>query len=328
MIEATVADRDSIRVANQALDEMKHLGATLVDPVDFHDTIVQIMAAYEPSFFTQTFPEAIPAGVKPIDRMAAIASNPKAVPGGVRGVNLRMIAGQARGSEARYALDLYFRARGDKKFHSVDDLYATKSFLGENDWLKTSLGAQAESLDTPIETSHLLRMESLRRILYKVMADNNLDALVYAYGTIPPQLVVPNRIAAVYAAVTEPRVLKAGTKLFDENLLPDESSLKTDLDLWRGAGASWAVNLSPESGFPAIVVPAGFTREVYDRVPDAADPNGSRLVGPKPDQLPVAVEFLARPFDEGTLFAIASAYEAGTKHRHPPAGFDPLPGEP
>jgi amidase len=328
MIEATVADRDSIRVANQALDEMKHLGATLVDPVDFHDTIVQIMAAYEPSFFTQTFPEAIPAGVKPIDRMAAIASNPKAVPGGVRGVNLRMIAGQARGSEARYALDLYFRARGDRKFHSVDDLYATKSFLGENDWLKTSLGAQAESLDTPTETSHLLRMESLRRILYKVMADNNLDALVYAYGTIPPQLVVPNRIAAVYAAVTEPRVLKAGTKLFDENLLPGESSLKTDLDLWRGAGASWAVNLSPESGFPAIVVPAGFTREVYDRVPDAADPNGSRLVGPKPDQLPVAVEFLARPFDEGTLFAIASAYEAGTKHRHPPAGFGPLPGEP
>jgi hypothetical protein len=55
---------------------------------------------------------------------------------------------------------------------------------------------------------------------------------------------------------------------------------------------------------------------------------GSRLVGPKPDQLPVAVEFLARPFDEGTLFAIASAYEAGTKHRHPPAGFGPLPGEP
>ena len=88
------------------------------------------------------------------------------------------------------------------------------------------------------------------------------------------------------------------------------------------------MNLSPESGFPTIVVPAGFTREVYDRVPDAADPNGSRLVGPKPDQLPVAVEFLALPFNEGTLFAIASAYEAGTKHRRPPAGFGPLPGEP
>jgi Asp-tRNA(Asn)/Glu-tRNA(Gln) amidotransferase A subunit family amidase len=88
------------------------------------------------------------------------------------------------------------------------------------------------------------------------------------------------------------------------------------------------VNLGPLSGFPSIVVPAGFTREVYDRVPDANDPNGSRLDGPKPDQLPVAMEFFARPFDEALLFEIASAYEAGTKHRRPPKGFGPLNGEP
>jgi amidase len=82
------------------------------------------------------------------------------------------------------------------------------------------------------------------------------------------------------------------------------------------------------SGFPAIVVPAGFTGVVYDRVPDASDPNGSRLDGPKRDQLPVAMEFLARPFDEALLFEIASAYEAGTKHRRLPNGFGPLKDEP
>jgi hypothetical protein len=89
-----------------------------------------------------------------------------------------------------------------------------------------------------------------------------------------------------------------------------------------------AVNLSPVSGFPAIVVPAGFTRGVYDRVPDTSDPNGSRLDAPKPDQLPVAMEFLARSFDEARLFELASAHEAGTKHRRPPKGFGPLAGEP
>jgi Asp-tRNA(Asn)/Glu-tRNA(Gln) amidotransferase A subunit family amidase len=88
------------------------------------------------------------------------------------------------------------------------------------------------------------------------------------------------------------------------------------------------VNLSPASGLPAIVVPAGFTRVIYDRVPDASDPSGSRLDGPKPDQIPVAMEFLGRPFDEALLFEIASAYEAGTKHRRPPKGFGPLAGEP
>jgi amidase len=328
MIEATLADRDSVRIGNEALADMKSLGATLVDPVDFSGAIAEIMTAYEPSFFTQIFPAAIPGGAKPIDRMAAIAHDPKMLPGGARGVNLRMIAPTTPRNEARYALDLYLAERGDAKFRSVQDIYATKAFAGENEWLRTALGAGAEALDTPEGINHTLRIQNLQRILYKVMADNNLDALVYVYTTIPAPLVYPSRAADAYNPRLEPRVLKAGTKLSDPSLLPGETTLKSDLDLWRGAGGSWAVNLSPVSGFPAIVVPAGLTREVYDRVPDATDPNGSRLDGPKPDQLPVAMEFLARPFDEARLFEIASAYESGTKHRRPPKGFGPLAGEP
>src|SRR5262249_62163100 len=105
-------------------------------------------------------------------------------------------------------------------------------------------------------------------------------------------------------APARPARPQEGTKLSNPNLVPGETTLNSDLDLWRGAGGSWAVNLSPVSGFPAIVVPAGFTREVYDRVPDASDQNGSRLDGPKPDQIPVAMEFLARPFDDALLVEI------------------------
>jgi Asp-tRNA(Asn)/Glu-tRNA(Gln) amidotransferase A subunit family amidase len=328
MIEATIADRDNIRIGNEALADMKSLGAILVDPIDFSGAIAEIMTAYEPSFFKEVFPAAIPAGTKPIDWLAAIASNPKALPGGVRGVNLRMIAGQQRGNEARYALDLYLKERGDRRFRSVDDLFATKAFAGENERLRAALGANATMLDTTDEINHTLRIANLQRILYKAMADNNLDALVYVYTTNPAPIVYPSRVAAVYDPRVEPRVLKAGTKMSDPNLVPGEPSLKTDLDTWRGAGGSWAVNLSPVSGFPAIVVPAGFTRVIYDRVPDANDPQGSRLDGPHPDQIPVAMEFLARPFDEALLFEIASAYEAGTKHRRPPNGFGPVAGEP
>jgi Asp-tRNA(Asn)/Glu-tRNA(Gln) amidotransferase A subunit family amidase len=239
-----------------------------------------------------------------------------------------MLAAQNPRVEARYALDLYLKERGDKKFRSVEDLYNTKSFAGENDWLRLALGATAETLGTPDEISHTLRMTNLQRILYKVMADNNLDALVYVYTTIPAPLVYPSRVAAVYDRLVEPRVLKAGTKMSNPDLVPGEPSLKTDLDTWRSAGGSWAVNLSPVSGFPAIVVPAGFTRLIYDRVPDANDPTGGRPDAPKSDQMPVAMEFLGRPFDEARLFEIASAYEAGTKHRRPPKAFGPLAGEP
>ena len=286
MIEASIADRENIRIANEALADMKSLGATLVDPVDFSGAIAEIMTAYEPSFFTRTFPSAIPAGAKPIDHLAAMAADPKLLPGGARGVNLRMLASQNPRIEARYALDLYFKERGDKKFRSVEDLYKTRSFAGESDWLQLALGAKAETLDTPDAATHTLRITNLQRIVYKVMADNNLDALVYVYTTIPAPVVYPSRVVAVYDARVEPRVLKAGTKMSDPDLVPGEPSLKSDLDTWRSAGGSFAVNLSPASGLPAIVVPAGFTRVVYDRVPDASDPNGSRLDGPKADQVP------------------------------------------
>jgi amidase len=328
MIEATIADRENIRIGNEALADMKSLGAVIVDPVDFSGAIAEVMTAYEPNFFTQTFSVTPPAGTRPIDHLAAIANDPKMLTGGARGVNLRMLAAGNPRVEARYALDLYFKQRGDAKFRGVDDLYVTKAFAGENDWLRSALGVGTERLDTPEAINHTLRIANLQRILYKVMADNNLDALVYVYTTIPAPLVYPSRVADVYNARLEPRILKAGTKMSNPDLVPGEPSLKTDLDTFRSAGGSWAVNLSPVSGFPAIVVPAGFTRVIYDRVPDASDPNGSRLEGPKPDQIPVAMEFLARPFDEALLFEIASAYEAGTTYRRAPKGFGPLAGEP
>jgi|SRR5712671_1016967 hypothetical protein len=40
-----------------------------------------------------------------------------------RGVNLRMLAAGNPRIEARYALNLYLKQRGDAKFRGVDDLY-------------------------------------------------------------------------------------------------------------------------------------------------------------------------------------------------------------
>jgi hypothetical protein len=41
-------------------------------------------------------------------------------------------------------------------------------------------------------------------------------------------------------------------------------------------------------------------------------------MGPVPAKLPVGIMFFGGPFSEPTLFWIASAYEAATKHRIPP----------
>jgi amidase len=55
--------------------------------------------------------------------------------------------------------------------------------------------------------------------------------------------------------------------------------------------------LAAHSGMPAIALPAGFT----------------------PDGMPVGIELLARPFEEGRLIALAYAYEQAAKPRRPPA---------
>jgi Asp-tRNA(Asn)/Glu-tRNA(Gln) amidotransferase A subunit family amidase len=57
--------------------------------------------------------------------------------------------------------------------------------------------------------------------------------------------------------------------------------------------------LSPQTGFPAITVPMGFTHEA----------------------LPAGMTILGRSFSEGLLIKYAYAYEQATRHRRPPAGF-------
>jgi hypothetical protein len=66
---------------------------------------------------------------------------------------------------------------------------------------------------------------------------------------------------------------------------------------------------------------------VYDRAPVVAADHSVKagdLVGPKPVALPVAIEFLGRPFAEPVLLRIASAYEKATRHRKAPSAFPPL----
>ena len=328
MIEATLADRDSIRVANDAIADMKKLGATVIDPVNVQDVIVELVPYVEPSLLAKNFQPMFPTPPPdPIDHIVAMFFDHQLFPSGPRGANLRMITAQPRGAEGKYSMNRYLRARGDPKFKTTADMFATPTFAGHMEVLKGAFGETAKTLDTAVQTDHLLRMQTLRQILLKVMADNNLDALVFVNTTIPPPVILPSRVPAVYTARTEPRVLKAGTTLSDPTLVPGEPVLKTDLDLFRGAGGSWGVNVSPESGFPSIVVPAGFTRVVYDRVPDPADANGSKLAGPTPAQLPVGMEFVGRPFAEAKLFEIASAYERFMRHRRPPASFGRLPDE-
>ncbi|WP_233581220.1 amidase [Acidipila sp. EB88] len=72
-------------------------------------------------------------------------------------------------------------------------------------------------------------------------------------------------------------------------------------DITSPAGDNSQV-LSPQTGFPAITVPMGFTHGM----------------------LPAGLTFFGRAFSEGPLIRLAYSYEQATHHREPPPLFPPL----
>lgn len=136
----------------------------------------------------------------------------------------------------------------------------------------TLLAALGKTTDDRAYLQSMQVCEQLRRTVLKVMADNRLNALVYATFDHQPAKIPPD-------VLTHP-------------------------DLGLAVGSNRA--LSPALQFPALTVPAGFTS----------------------DRLPVGLEFLGRPFDEGILLQFGYAYEQGTHHRIPPSPTPALPGEP
>jgi Asp-tRNA(Asn)/Glu-tRNA(Gln) amidotransferase A subunit family amidase len=70
-------------------------------------------------------------------------------------------------------------------------------------------------------------------------------------------------------------------------------------DEYKGDNSQWLV---PDAGLPAVTVPMGFWQ----------------------DRLPAGLQFVGRPYAEGSLIELAYAYEQKTKHRRPPDGFGPI----
>lgn len=108
----------------------------------------------------------------------------------------------------------------------------------------------------------------VRDVLAGVLASNTLDAMVYPTSSRRPELI---------------------------NAPPDTPG---------GAAASGS-NLANLSGFPDLIVPAGFTT----------------------DRLPVGISFVGPAFSEGKLITLGYAFEQATKARRLPAHTPPLAGE-
>jgi Asp-tRNA(Asn)/Glu-tRNA(Gln) amidotransferase A subunit family amidase len=292
------ADEQSIDIIEHAVGDLRKLGATIVDPGPEGALFQSCISGYAPellnSAFTRQYPELFPvdaAGQPQSDHTAALLSmhlDPGRVP---QTLSLRSLSGLGFEGEGKYLMNKYLQERGDANIKTTADLIARARFYEDPNFPDRKQARQAAERATRMDSSGRLQTRfALQNLLLQCMQEQRLDALVSPMSTVPPR------------KLTAPREPNVNGR----------------------APIGWS--LIGQQGFPAITVPAGFTTEVWDRVRDVN--GGTRLAGPVQANLPVGVDFIARPFDEAMLFRIASAFEASTRYRKPPAEFGPLPGEP
>jgi amidase len=303
----------NIDIVDKQIEELRKLGATVIEPPAeglFTKYIRRYNPALQNTSWTRMYPELFPvdAAGKPakdqVSTLLDLAMDPTKVPGNI---TLRDIAAAPTVGESKYGFDLYLRERGDANVKSLDDLINKARFF--NDPYEGDKRATLMNNNKPLvldSSARLQRRFAVQQIVLQAMADMNLDAVVYPTSVLPPRKINTPR---------DPSFNGVG-----------------NYGMWTFLGVQ---------GFPAITVPAGFTKEVWDRIPDPKAPKAvagasrgdgegetagpSILVGPVAAKLPVGIDFLGRPFSEPTLLKIAAAYAEATKHREPPADYRKVP---
>ncbi len=319
---ATKAELENIAMAEQAIEDLRKLGATMVDPGP-EGLFTSCIRRYNPllsnASFAKANPEMFPvdADGKPatdqVTTLIGLAMDPSKVPGKV---TIRDFPNTPVPGESKYGYDWYLAQRGDANIKTLADLVTKARFF--NDGSAGSgkpTGLMKTDTDTYLDTAlRMQRRYAVQQIVLQCMAELNLDAVVYPTGTLPPAKIWPPQ--------------------------PRGAAGRGGVGV-GGVGGATSWTFLGAQGFPAITVPGGFTSEVYDREvdPDAPAPaatdgdeagrggprRATKLVGPVPAVLPIGFDFLGRPFTEPKLLMIAASYEKATHHRTPPSDFGPLP---
>jgi Asp-tRNA(Asn)/Glu-tRNA(Gln) amidotransferase A subunit family amidase len=281
----TQADTQSVDLVEGALDVLRKLGATVVDPGPEGALFQPCIARAAPELLSSVFARQYPLQGDQIAALVDLRADPSRVP---EGLTLRTLGGGfGEPGEDKYQVNRYLRERGDANIKSNADLIAKATFYDDANFPNRRAAREQAERATVLDTSARMHTRfALQTLLMHCMEAQKLDALVAPMSTVPPRKLLSPREPA--------------------------SNGRTPIG-WFMFG---------QQGFPVIDVPAGFTTAVWDR--ERAG-NETRLVGPVAATLPVGVDFIARPFGEPLLFRIAAAYEAATKHRRPPDGFGPLP---
>jgi Asp-tRNA(Asn)/Glu-tRNA(Gln) amidotransferase A subunit family amidase len=310
--DAAISDQIDREIKDVLRDR---LGAELVESVDplypddpdvpnmtytFQDAIAEILAHNVPRYFWQTTDDgelefAVPGhDVTTIDYAVALAIGEAPLS---PALNLRRISKFVDQNDGAFAWKKYLAERGDARVNMLESWAANSKFDSDAD----RAGAQnaiavADGRPDPDSISYLEMQTALRLIVQKVMTENGIDAFVNPETTLPPY--------------------KIGG--------PDEPVVD-----YRDT-TSCCQRFTALLGGPEMEVPAGYTQTVYEPKyalsedkTEYASVTGE-VLSELPKPMPISLMLWASPGSEPAMIKVASAYEAATHHRVPPADFGPV----
>jgi len=190
----TPMDHETIDIVSRAAEDMKALGADVVDPGEGGALFTDCLRRYNPEMhnkvFTRQFPKLFPldkAG-KPIgdhiDTLVAMHRDPSLVPATL---TLRDL-GQAQAvGESRYMMNRYLADRGDTAIRTNADLVAKSRFHDDPQFpdRKRARERQEETKELDM-ADRMLKRFAVQQSVLQCMALQGLDALIYPTSNLPP----------------------------------------------------------------------------------------------------------------------------------------------
>ena len=170
----TQADAESIDLVERAIDVLKKLGATVVDPGPEGALFQQCITRDAPQLLSSAYTEGL--------TLRSL--------GDIRSVGL----GFNVTGEDKYMMNRYLRERGDANIKTNADLIAKGTFYDDPNFPNRRAAREQAERATAYDTS--MRMHTrfaLQTLLMQCMAEQKLDALVAPMSTVPPRKLLSPR---------------------------------------------------------------------------------------------------------------------------------------
>src|SRR5580704_5643676 len=179
------ADEESIDIVDRAIEDLRKLGATIVDPGPEGALFGGCIARYAPelmnSALTRQYRDLFPN--IDISTLLDLHGNPARVP---QALSLRSLNTPAVEGEGKYMMNRYLQERGDANIKTNADLISKATFYEDPNFPDRK--QQRENIERQMTLDTSTRVQSrfaMQTIVLQCMQEQGLDALVSPTATVP-----------------------------------------------------------------------------------------------------------------------------------------------